>query len=58
MDGLNSVSYGDAETVKNLPLLYAIYEKQKSSDMIIRQDGQKHLLVYRETLCYNKMPTF
>lgn len=37
---LNSVSYEIVETVKNLPLMCAVYEKLKSSGMIIRQNGQ------------------
>ena len=58
MNRLNSVSYEIVETVKNLSLMYAIYEKHKSRGMIIRQNGQKNLLIYRETSCHNKTPVF
>lgn len=42
---------------QNLPLLYAIYEKHKNSDIIIRQNDQKHLLIYRHYV-NNEIPTF
>lgn len=53
MNRLILVFYEKVETVKNLPQLYAIYEKHKNND-IIRENGQKHLLI----LCNNKIPTF
>lgn len=45
MNRLISVFYEKVETIKN-PLLYEIHEKQKNSNNNIKQNDEKHLLIY------------